>query len=981
MLFTAYLSIFVHAIALLLCPVTLAKNYSDRLALLAIKSAISHDPQHVLDSWNTSLHYCQWQGVTCGRRHLRVTKLDLGSRGLVGSLSPHIGNLSFLSVISLENNTLKGVIPPQLGNLFRLQELYLMNNSFEGEVPASLSNCTRLAELWLSRNKLAGKLPHQLSSLVNLRIITFHRNDFTGGVPSFLANLTSLESISAGNNHLSGTIPHALGQLHNLQRIGLGNNQLYGMIPPSLYNLTSLVFLSFTDNQISGDLPKDIGLRLPNLELFEIAGNKFTGTVPFSFSNCSKLVELGLSVNSFTGKININFSQMPYLWLLGLDVNGLGSSQPDEMNFIDSMVNCSNLEILLVHDNKLRGVLPSSLGNLSSQVTTLSFAGNSIYGTLPSGIGNLVKLERLFMRFNQFTGIIPSELGNLQSLKLLYLDHNSFTGNFPDFIGNLSLLDELRLSDNRLGGQISPNLVNCTRLTSLHLYENNLTGPIPIELFQLSSLSTTLDLSNNHLVGQLPQDIGKLKSLTTLKMSQNRLVGSIPSAIGSCTSLENLDMKANSFHGPIPPTMSALRGLRNLDLSSNNLSGQIPRFLEQLNLSSLNLSFNNFEGEVPMTGIFKNASAFAVYGNSRLCGGLPELGLPKCAMSARSKKRSHVSRVILIVIPVFSFLIIVVALSLLFCWKRRKTQTPPTGASFIQPFSRVSYGSILKATNGLSQQNLVGIGTFSKVYKGILEPDGVTVAIKILNLENRGALKSFMAECEALKNIRHRNLVKIITSCSSVDFQGNDFKALIYEYMPNGNLERWLHPSSEQETETEEAPRRLSLRERVTIATDVAHAIHYLHQDGEVPIIHCDLKPSNILLDGDMVAHIGDFGLAKFLPFKPHQSSSIGIRGTAGYAAPEYGVGNEMTKEGDIYSFGILLLEMITGRRPTDPIFQEGLKLHEYVKMALPDRLKEIIEPTLLSIDEDRNGREYDFVSKNWVGMLYGVSQRKNGYE
>ncbi|KAK1409334.1 hypothetical protein QVD17_35860 [Tagetes erecta] len=849
MLFMTYLSIFIHAITLLICPATLAKNHTDHLALLAIKSTITLDPQNVLGSWNASLHYCQWQGVTCGRRHPRVTELDLGSRGIVGSLPPHIGNLSFLRVIWLENNTFKGVIPPQLG-----------------------------------------------------------------GVPSFLANLTSLRVISAHYNRLSGEIPLALG------------------------------------NQISGDLPKDIGLKLPNLENFEIEGNKFTGTIPFSFSNCSNLVELSLSENGFTGKININFSKMSSISILVLDGNNLGSSQPDEMHFIDSMINCSKLEVLIVGANKLRGILPSSVGNLSSQITTLSFEQNSIYGTLPSGIGNLLKLERLYIGFNEITGRIPSELGYLGNLKHLYVDHNSLNGTFPDFVGNLSQLEELMLSDNRLEGQIPPNLGNCTRLVSLNLSGNNLTHQIPIELFQLSSMTTVLDLSSNNLVGPLPQDIGKLKSLSTLDLSQNHLVGAIPNTIGRCSSLEYLDMKANSFEGPIPLTMNALRGIRKVDLSKNNLSGQIPRFLEQLNLSSLNLSFNNLEGEVPMRGIFKNTSAFSIIGNNRLCGGLPVLGLPKCVMSSRSKKDSHISHVILVVIPICSLLIIAMVLTLLFCWRRRKTQTLSTGDSFIQPFSMVSYGSILKATNGFSEQNLIGSGTFSKVYKGILEADGAMVAIKILKLENQGALKSFMAECEALKNIRHRNLVKIITSCSSIDFQGNDFKALIYEFMSNGNLEKWLHPSSNQETEIQgNAPHRLSLSKRLSIATDVAHAIHYLHQECEVPILHCDLKPSNILLDNDMVAHIGDFGLAKFLPLKPHQSSSIGIRGTTGYAAPEYGVGNEMTKEGDIYSFGILLLEMITGRRPTDPIFQEGLNLHGYVQMVLPDRLMEIIEPMLVS--------------------------------
>ncbi|KAI3705054.1 hypothetical protein L1987_75285 [Smallanthus sonchifolius] len=949
------MALFFHAIIvllLLLCPATtLAINHTDHNTLMAIKSSIDQDPRRVLDSWNTSLPFCQWQGVTCGRRHLRVTKLDLGSSGIVGSLSPNIGNLSFLRVINLENNTFKGVIPPQLGSLFRLQMLILSSNSFEGEVPASLSNCTRLQDLQLARNKLFGKLPPQLTSLVNLVNITIHNNGFTGGIPSFFANLTSLEIISAANNHLGGNIPHALGQLHNLQQIGFANCELYGMIPSSLYNLTSLKVLSFTDNQIGGDLPKDIGLQLPNLELFHIPGNKFTGTIPFSFSNCSNLIELNLGENVFTGKVNINFRYMPNLSFLGLFTNSLGSSQPDEMHFIDSMTNCSKLEILAVHQNQLRGLLPSSVGNLSSQLTSLSFAANFIYGSLPSGIGNLVNLERLIMLRNQFTGVIPSELGNLRNLKLLYLTRNNFTGNIPDSIGNMSSLDDLDLGGNRFQGQIPPNLGKCKSLTSLDLSNNNLTGPIPLQLFQLSALSIILDLSQNHLVGLVPPEIRKLKSLTKLDLSRNDLVGAIPDAIGSCTSLEYLYLDANSFQGPIPPTMSALRGVRILYLSSNNFSGQIPRFLEELNLSSLNLSFNSFYGEVPMGGIFKNADAVEIDGNSRLCGGLPELGLPKCDIS-RLKKGSHKSRVILVVIPVCSLLVVAMVVSLLFCSKRRRKQAQPTGASLVEPFSRVSYGSILKATNGLSLQNLIGTGTFSVVYKGILEPDGAMVAIKVLKLGTHGALRSFMAECEALKNVRHRNLVKIITSCSSVDFQGNDFKALIYEYMPNESLERWLHPSSEQEIEIEEAPRRLSLRQRVTIATDVAHAIHYLHQDSEVPIIHCDLKPSNILLDTDMVAHISDFGLAKLLPLKPHESSSIGIRGTIGGLA-EYGLGSDMTKEGDIYSFGILLLEMMTGKRPTDRIFEEGLNLHGYVKMVSPDRFMEIIEPTLLHALEE----------------------------
>ncbi|KAM7461601.1 hypothetical protein LguiA_029722 [Lonicera macranthoides] len=268
----------------------------------------------------------------------------------------------------------------------------------------------------------------------------------------------------------------------------------------------------------------------------------------------------------------------------------------------------------------------------------------------------------------------------------------------------------------------------------------------------------------------------------------------------------------------------------------------------------------------------------------------------------------------------------------------------------------VSYGDLLKATDGFCSTNLIGVGSFGSVYKGILDREDKMIAVKVLNLQCQGAWKSFMAECEALRNIRHRNLVKIITSCSSIDFQGNDFKALVYEFMPNGSLERWLNSSREIDNGQDE-PHILNLHQRINIATDVAFALEYLHYRCKNPIVHCDLKPSNILLNRDMVACVGDFGLAKILlPELSNaiQSSSIGVRGTIGYIAPEYGLGCEASMNGDVYSYGILLLEMMTGKSPIDPMFNEGLNLHNFAKMALPNHVKGIVEPKLLcNVEEE----------------------------
>ncbi|KAL9455468.1 hypothetical protein AB3S75_010815 [Citrus x aurantiifolia] len=562
------------------------------------------------------------------------------------------------------------------------------------------------------------------------------------------------------------------------------------------------------------------------------------------------------------------------------------------------------------------------------------------------------------MDHNQFEGKIPEEMSRFQNLQFLDMRHNQLSGEIPSSFGNLSSLVELKLNNNNLSGVIPSSLGNLKQLALLHLFQNDLSGAIPEEIFNISHMSDSLNFARNHLVGSIPPKIGNLKVLRMFVVSSNNLSGEIPSEIGSCFYLQEIYMAENFFRGSIPSSLGSLKDLREIDLSQNNLSGKIPISLERLPLEYLNLSFNDLEGQVPTKGIFANASAISVSGNSnRLCGGIPELQLPKCPENnSRNHKISRGAlKVIISTCSVFSGLLLVSFF--IFYWLRRRGESgkEPSEPILRRALRKVSYESLLKATDGFSSTHLIGIGSFGSVYKGTFDRDGTIVAIKVLNLQLGGASKSFAAECRALRNIRHRNLVRVITSCSSIDFQGNDFKALVYEYMPNGSLENWLHPDAIPQTDEEnDEIRNLTLLERISIAIDVASALDYLHHHCQEPTIHCDLKPSNILLDNNLTAHVGDFGLARLRQEVPNnQSSSVGVRGTIGYAAPEYGLGSEVTAKGDVYSYGILLLEMVTGKKPTDIMFEGDLNLHNFARMALPDHVMDIVDLTLINDDGD----------------------------
>ncbi|KAL5817157.1 hypothetical protein ACOSQ3_025535 [Xanthoceras sorbifolium] len=542
-----------------------------------------------------------------------------------------------------------------------------------------------------------------------------------------------------------------------------------------------------------------------------------------------------------------------------------------------------------------------SCGHRHQRVSKLDLSNQRIQGRLSPYIGNLSFLRFLNLEGNSFYGAIPCTIPNnvshCSSLIQILAYNNNLEGEIPADIGRLSKLEEIAIGENNLTGQLPTSIGNLSSLRSLVLRAN-----------RNLKLLNTLRLGSNSLTGNIPSSLGNLdhlNNLLALNISKNRFYGEIPATLGSCTSLEDLDIQGNSFSGSIPSSLSSLRSIKKLDLSFNNLS-------------------------VPTQGVFSNTTIIFLRGNEKLCGGVTELHLPACHSKGSNKSKIKLLKV---VIPIIVSCLVLSSCFLIIFARRRKSANKSSRMLHMEEqFPMVTYAELSKATNEFSSSHMIG------------------------------ASKSFMAECEALRNIRHRNLIKIITLCSSLDFKGADFKALFFQYMENGSLEEWLHHNKDELDMS-----NLSLVQRLDIAIDVASAIEYLHHHCQPPIIHGDLKPSNILLDHDMVAHVGDFGLAKFRSDHHHntaletQTSSIGIKGTIGYVAPEYGMSSQPSMPGDVHSFGLLLLEMFTGRRPTDSLFINGLTLHEFASMAFPERVMEIVDPSLLLEVRASNNRVDNF--------------------
>jgi len=843
----------------------------EHAVLLKLKQHWQNPPS--LSHWTSSnSSHCIWPEINCSTAGSSVTGLSLVDKNISGTVPPFICDLnnlttldlsynymtsdefpralyscSNLQYLDLSQNYFAGTVPDDIHLMAQLRLLNLGANSFSGNIPASIGQLTELRTLQLFQVPFNGSFPPEIGKLSNLeRLELAWMTRITTTLPSEFTRLKKLKYLWVAGSNLVGEIPDTIGEMAALEHLDLSRNNLSGKIPSGLFMPKNLSKVFLYKNKLSGEIPRVV--EALNIDVVDLSENHLTGTIPDDFGRLTKLSGLSLFLNQLSGTIPDSIGRLPGLIILKLFDNNLsGTLSPDFGRY-------SMLKEFQVSSNRLTGQLPQHLGENRRLVGVVAF-NNDLSGELPQSLENCNNLIIVNVHNNRFSGNVPSGLWTLFNLSILMLSNNSFTGELPERVSwNLSRLE---ISHNKFSGKIPEGVSSWKNLVHFEASNNLLNGTIPLELTALPLLEI-LFLDQNRLLGSLPSDFLSWKSLNMLNLSRNAISGQIPEAFGS------------------------LPGLTVLDLSENQLFGEIPRELGLLKLNSLNLSSNHLTGRIPSE--FENdAYASSFLNNPRLCANRLSLNIAKC--NSKPQNSSKISSKLLawiIVLPA-AFLGLVASLLVIRIYRKRKhvLDLITWNLTSFQRLNFTKFGIL----SGLTENNVIGCGGSGTVYRVAINPSRDFVAVKKIwnskKLEQK-LEKEFLAEVKILGLIRHSNIVKLLCCISS-----DNSKLLVYEYLENRSLDLWLHRKSGASTVSGSVHNDvLDWPKRMKIAVGAAQGLSYMHHDCSPPIVHRDLKSSNILLDSDFNAKIADFGLAKMMIEQGESATMSAVVGSFGYIAP-----------------------------------------------------------------------------------------------
>ncbi|KAL8505344.1 hypothetical protein ACS0TY_016547 [Phlomoides rotata] len=836
----------------------------------------------------------------------RITALRVYAMDVRGTLPDELWNLTFLTNLNLAQNYLTGPLPPSIGNLTRMQYLSLGINAFSGEVPRELGLLTDLRSLSFSTNNFSGPLPSELGGLSRLTQIYFDSAGVSGPVPASFANLQSLENVWASDNELTGRIPDFIGNWSNLKQLRFQGNSFQGPIPPSLSNLTMLSDLRISDLS-NGSSSLDFLREMKSLSTLVLRNNNISRAVPSYFGEFQSLILLDLSFNNLTGTIP------------------------------DTLFNHSSLTNLFLGNNKLTGGLPLQK---SPSLRNIDLSYNELSGSFPSWISpqNL----QLNLVSNNFTiegsnsSALPSGLNCLQRNFPCNRGRPRYS-NFAVKCGG----PEIRSSDqtvyereNEPLGPATYYVTNTQRwaVSNAGLYVDNnnasyittsssqFTNTLDSELFQSSRISAGslryygLGLENGNYT-------------VRLQFAESAILGT--------RTWQSLGRRV--FHIYIQGNLE----VKDFDIRREAAGVSLRAVERQFNVT---VSENYFEVHlfwagkgtccVPQQATFgPSISAISATPNFR----------PTVANNPPSEKNNRTGLIVGIVVP----LAVASLLSLFavyYVFQRRKRQKKFEDDELLgidaRPYT-FSYSELRAATDDFNPANKLGEGGFGPVYMGKLG-DGRAVGVKQLSVKSHQGKAQFLAEIATISAVQHRNLVKLYGCCIE-----GDKRLLVYEYLENKSLDQLLFGTRSKSL-------YLDWGTRYDICLGVARGLAYLHEESRPRVVHRDVKASNILLDSDLTPKISDFGLAKLYDDKKTHISTR-IAGTIGYLAPEYAMRGHLTEKADVFGFGVVALEIISGRPNSDPSLEnDKIYLLEWAwNLHENNQEIELVDPTLHQYDAD----------------------------